>query len=74
MHARGIVNFKVAGVQGRERQIKVEASVLANVTADLPTIPVAPVTQLKHLSGLELADPDYEIPARVDILLGGIGP
>ena len=48
-----------------------EASVVPKVTADLPTIPVSPVTQRKHLSGLELADPDYGTPARVDILLGG---
>ena len=48
-----------------------EASVLPKVTADLPTIPVSPVTQWKHLSGLEFADPDYGTPARVDILLGG---
>ena len=47
-----------------------EASVLPKVTADLPTIPVSQVTQWIHLSGLELADPDYGTPARVDILLG----
>ena len=68
---RGTVSFKVAGVQGGGKQIEVEASVLPKVTADLPTIPVSPVTQWKHLSGLELADPDYGTPARVDILLGG---
>ena len=49
-----------------------EASVLhCKVTADLPTIPVAPITQWKHLSGLELADPNYGIPARMDLFLGG---
>ena len=48
-----------------------EASVLPKVTADLPTILVSPVTQYKHLSGLELADLDYGTRAQVDILLGG---
>ena len=68
---KGTVSFKVAGVRGGGKQIEVEASVLPKVTADLPTIPVSPVTQWKHLSGLELADPDYRTPARVDILLRG---
>ena len=60
---RGTVSFKVAGVRGGGKQIEVEASVLPKVTADLPTIPVSPVAQWKHLSGLELADPDYGTPA-----------
>ena len=68
---RGTVSFKVAGIRGGGKQIEVEASVLPKVTSDLPTIPVSPVTQWKHLSGLEFADPDYGTPARVDILLGG---
>ena len=53
------------------KQIEVEASVLPKVTADQPTISMSPVTQWKHLSGLELAESDYGTPARVDILLGG---
>ena len=70
---KGTVSFKVAGKRGGVKLIKVEASVhvLPKVMADLPTIPVSPVTQWKHLSGLKLADPDYGTPARVDILLGG---
>ena len=52
------------------KKIEVQASVLPKVTADLPTIPVTPVTQWTHLSGLELADPDYGTPAQVYILLG----
>ena len=57
--------------RGWGKQIEVEAAVLPKVTGDLRTIPVSPVTQWKHLSGLELADPDYGTPAQVDILLGG---
>ena len=64
------MKFKVAGVRGEGKPIKVEASVLPKVTDDLPTVPVSPVTRWKHLSELELADPDYEVPEGVDILLG----
>ena len=65
------MNFKIAGVRNGGKKIEVEASVLPKVTADLPTIPVASVSDWKHLLGLELADPDYETPALVDILLRG---
>ena len=68
---RGTVKFKVAGVRGGGKPIEVEASVLPKVTDDLPTVPVSPVTRWKHLSDLELSDPDYGVPAGVDILLGG---
>ena len=70
---RLVLHFKVAGVGGGGKEIEAEASVVSKVTTDLPTIPVSPVTQWKHLSRLELADPDYGTPARVDILLGGKG-
>ena len=46
---KGTVSFKVAGVRDGG---KVEASVLPKVMANLSTIPVSPVTQLKHFSGL----------------------
>ena len=68
---KGTAKFKVAGVKGDGKQIKVEASVLPKVTADLPTIPVSPVTWWKHLLDLELAHLDYGVPAQVDLILGG---
>ena len=68
---RGSVNFKVAGVGEtcRGRPIDVEASVLLQNTADVPTFPVFGVTRWRHLSDLKFADPEYGTPARVDILL-----
>ena len=42
---RGTVKFKVAGVRGGGKPIKVEASVLLKVTDDLPSGPVSPVTR-----------------------------
>ena len=68
---RGTLNFKVAGVRSGEKQIKVEASILLKVNADIPTLRVFLVTKWKHLSHLEFANPDYGTPAQVDILSGG---
>ena len=69
---RGTVTFKVAGIREtcKGNPIEKEASVLPQVTADLPMFFVPPVTKWKHLSKLEFTDPDYGSPARVDILLG----
>ena len=43
VHPRGTVSFKVAGVGGGGKQVKVEPSVFPKVTDDLPTFPVSPV-------------------------------
>ena len=49
---------------------QVDTFVLPKVEDNLPTVPVSPVTRWKHPSDIELADPNYGIPAGVDILLG----
>ena len=70
---KGTVKFKVAGVWGGGKPIKVEASALPKFTdyTYLPTMPVFPVTLWKHLSDIELADPDCRVPAGLNMLLGG---
>ena len=68
---RGAVSFTVAHVSGRGRQIHVEnAFVLSKVCMDMPVSPVDSISRWKHLAGLDLADPDFGTPARVDVLLG----
>ena len=59
----------MGGSRSRWKPVEVKAPVLLKVMGDLPTVPVSPVTQWKHLSDLELADPNYGVPAGV-ILLG----
>ena len=36
----------------------------------MPVNPVGPVDKWKNLAGLDLADPDFGTPARVDVLFG----
>ena len=45
-------------------------AVVTTVTGDIPNKLLAPVHEFPHLTGLCLADPNFHIPARVDILLG----
>lgn len=44
--------------------------VVPRVTCDLPLKPVTFDLSWKHLSDVQLADPDYGLPGRVDLLLG----
>ena len=68
---RGTVNFTLGHIPDGQKKIRVEnAFVLSKVPANMPVNPVGSISQWKHLAGLDLADPDYETPARVDKLLG----
>ena len=44
--------------------------IVPRVTCDLPLYPIPSGTEWKHLSGIELADPEFGIPGKVDVLLG----
>jgi hypothetical protein len=48
----------------------VNALVVPRVTCDLPTSPVPFNVKWQHLDRLPLADPEFGIPGRIDILLG----
>ena len=68
---RGKVSFTISRVNGKGRQVYVEnAFILSKVCMDMPVSPVDSISQWKHLTGLDLADPEFGTPARVDILLG----
>ena len=45
-------------------------AVVHTVTENIPSRPQAPVHDYPHLLGLRLADPTFNIPGKVDILLG----
>lgn len=67
---QSVVRFKVSPIWPSERIFDVEAVVLPKVTCDLPVHPVRLDGNWKHLEGLQLADPDFGTPGRVDVLLG----
>ena len=52
------------------KKFKVIAVVMPRVTCDLPLHPVSFDLQWRHLEGIPLADPNFGLPGRVDILLG----
>ena len=48
----------------------ITAIAVPRVTCDLPLQPVCNSSRWKHLLNLSLADPDFGIPGRIDLLLG----
>ena len=70
-HMHGVVSFTVSHMYTKGKQIHVlDALALPKVTTDMPASPVDSISQWKHLTGLDLADPEFGTPGRVDVLLG----
>ena len=65
-----ITSVHISPIQNPEKKMLCRPAVSQQVTSDLPPEAVYPVGDLPHLLGLQLADPDYAIPGRIDILLG----
>ena len=67
---RGSVWFQVSGMEDDAEKIGVELYVLKKVTNDLPLHPIPLALKWDHLFDLELADPEFRTPARIDLILG----
>ena len=69
--AHHLANLTVSPLQGSQTfKVEVQPTVVRTVTCDLPAQEIAPVGDLPHLSGLELADPSFHLPGKIDLLLG----
>ena len=66
------MHFSVHPLNSRDKSLTVEAVVLAKVTSSLPVHPFTFNSKWKHLEGLQLTDPEFSIPCKVDVLLGVI--
>ena len=67
---QAVVQFQISPLWSTDKIFEVEAVVLPKVTCDLPLHPVALDQKWHHLSGIRLADPDFDTPGKIDILLG----
>ena len=65
-----LTTLSISPLLDRQKKISCRPAVVPMVTCDLPIQAVSPVTDLPHLMGLQLADTTYNIPGRIDILLG----
>ena len=65
-----VTNFSVSPVRAPSERIGVTAVVVPRVTGDLPHCPINYSLAWTHLSDVNLADPHFGQPGRIDILLG----
>ena len=65
-----LTSVTLSPLHNRAIKIACRPAVAPVVTSDLPAGPVPSVNKLTHLTGLALADPTYNQPGRIDILLG----
>ena len=68
--ARPMVNVLVSSVCRQGWSQHLEASATPRVTADLPLQPASSARHLPHIKPLKLADPYFDQPGQVDLLLG----
>ena len=65
-----LTQLHISPLHNRSLKMPCHPAVATVVTANLPSQPVPPVTDLPHLLGLQLADEMYNLPGPIDILLG----
>ena len=65
-----MVSFSISDIHNRHTKFHVQAPVVPKVTTDLPLFNAKKVRDYPHLQGLQLADPRFDTPGRIDIILG----
>ena len=68
---QSITTFDISAVRSSSKKIGVTAVVVPRVTCDLLLLPIPFNLKWNHLSNLRLADPTFNQPGKIDILLGG---
>ena len=68
--AQPVTNFLVSSIHNVRKKFPVTAVILSRVTSDLPLQPVTADRNWDHLTDLELADPGFGRPGKIDLLLG----
>ena len=68
--AHSIVTVDLCPVKESNPVLAVTAAVVARVTCDLPLQGASNVRSLPHIKPLQLADPTFHLPGKVDMLLG----
>ena len=67
---QSITTFDISAVRSSSKKIGVTAVVVPRVTCNLPLLPIPFNLKWNHLSNLRLADPTFNQPGKIDILLG----
>ena len=65
-----VTSVHISPLHNPTKKMLCRPAVSQQVTSDLPPQAIQPVGDLPHILGLQLADPDYAVPGRIDLLLG----
>ena len=68
--SRGVTRFHISRVKEGGITIPVQATILKKITTDLPSNSVRFKQGWDHLKKIELADPEFGTPAKIDLILG----
>ncbi len=67
---QSVATFSISPLLPSSERLLISAIFVPKVTCDLPTQPVYFNARWNHLKDLHLADPNYGLPSKIDILLG----
>ena len=67
---QSITSFAVSPLNNPQTKLEVAAILVPKITRDLPFAPIPLKEEWEHLADLNLADPDFGNPCKVDLLLG----
>ena len=67
---QSIATFKFASTFSPHKKFSANAIVIPRVTCDLPVHPIPFNEKWTHLNDLQIADPEFNTPGRIDVLLG----
>ena len=67
---QAVASLTISAVRSPSKKFKVRAVVVPRVSCDLPLHLISFDFKWRHLQGIPLADPDFGLPRRIDILLG----
>ena len=67
---QSVTTFSISAVKSTPQKFCVTAIVVPRVTCELPHHPISFDLSWNHLSNIELADPHFGQPGKIDILLG----
>ncbi|XP_055681943.1 uncharacterized protein LOC129789287 [Lutzomyia longipalpis] len=68
-HTRGVINMELSSTYNENNKINVQAYVMLKVTSELPSVSLTAM-KWSHLESLQMADPHFKTPSKVDIILG----
>lgn len=68
-YTKGAIDLNVSSRYDKHQKIAVKAYILDKLTSKLPGRTIT-LDEMKHIEGLTLADPQFNHPAKIDIILG----